>query len=804
VANEPEGPASRTEAQALGELARCENLAQTASWAAKWSARISAADGALVWTPDTANQLFVCVAAEGEGTKPFLRRSVPRDNETVHELLRDKRPSTIDRKDFQTSQDLLLKGLPAAIQTAIAIPLQAEGQVVALLELLFAQPQKAGQRMAALESFLRHAEVALDQAVKGEKKTVGMLQAIERLTNLYDLSKAFGSTIDLNDLNEIIVRKAVDFGVAEVASLWLFEAETSDVVLAATAVNENYDVANPPDAVGGSIVGNLLVGQKVIRDNKVPETIALATENEGYPVRSVLAFALLEDQKPVGALVLVNKRGRQPQFTPEDQELLLDLSRQAVRALRNARQYEAEKKVEELDALLTVSREITATLDLDKVMHKIVNATAAVIAYDQCAIAIMDRGKLRLGAISGIVKVDRHDPKIRTTQDLLEWVFFSGSDVAVVQEADGKIQTERPETEEKFRAFFEQTGFRSFHALLLNDEEGKLGVLAFLRKKPLILGEDAQDLLAILVNQATVAVRNAQLYKQVPLPGFLKPLAEKRRQFLEIPKRRRFAFGIGLALLLILLFAVPWRLRIEGPARILPGRRAAVTAGVDGTIESVLRNEGDTVAAGDVIATLYAESYRSSLADARSAYQIAMSDVAKFREAADSAATFDAQSRLAELGAKMALEEDRLARTTLRSPLAGVIVTPRIQERAGQFLARGSELCVVADVGSVLAEVGVPENDSSLIRAEEAVTLKLNPFPTRIFRGVLKRPGTHVREDEKDRFVVAEVQVESPPGLLKTGMQGKAKVSTVRVPIAVAIFRKPARYLWNKLWPLLP
>src|SRR6185295_1918978 len=137
----------------------------------------------------------------------------------------------------------------------------------------FTQPQKPGQRMAGLESFLRHAEVALDLAVKGEKKTVGMLQAIERLTNLYDLSKAFGSTIDLADLNQIIVRKAVDFGVAEVASLWLLEAETSDVVLAGSAVNENYDVENAPDAVGGTIVGNLLVSQRVIRDNAVsPQT----------------------------------------------------------------------------------------------------------------------------------------------------------------------------------------------------------------------------------------------------------------------------------------------------------------------------------------------------------------------------------------------------------------------------------------------------------------------------------------------------------------------------------------------------
>ncbi len=804
MVNESEGPSSRLESEALGELARCENLAQTAAWAAKWGARIAGADAALVWTPDAANPLFVCVAAEGEGTKPFLRRSIPRDKGTAHDLLRDKRAVAIDHKDFQASQDPLLKGVPAAIQTCIAVPLEAEGQIVALLELLFAQPQKAGPKVSVLESFLRHAAVSLDQALKAEKKTVGMLHAIERLTNLYDLSKAFGSTIDLNDLNQIIVRKAVDFGVAEVASLWLLEAETSDVVLAGSAVNENYDVENAPDAVGGSIVGNLLVSQRVIRDNAVSPQTAMAKENEGYPVRSAIAFPLLEDQRPVGALVLVNKRGRHPEFTSEDQELLQDLARQAVRALRNARQHEAEKKVEELDALLAVSREITATLDLDKVMQKIVNASAALIAYDECSIAIMDKGRVRLGAVSGKLAIDRHDPKIRAMQDLLEWAFSSGSDIAVSQDADGKIQTDRPETEEKFLAFFKETGFHSFHGLLLNDDEGKLGILGFFRKKPLVLDENARDLVAILVNQATVAVRNAQLYKQVPLPGFLKPLAEKRRQFLEIPRRRRIAWTGAILLLLLLLVAIPWRVRVGGPARILPGQRSAVTAGVEGTLNTVLHHEGDAVSAGEVIATIDPGIYQAALANARADYAIATSDAARFQEAADSAAMFDAQSKKEELKARIALEEDRLARTSLRAPSAGVIVTPRIEERVGQFLAKGTELCVVADVGSVLAEVAVPETEASLIRVGQTVALKLNPYPTRTFRGTLVRPGTHVREEGQERFVVAEVQIDHPSGLLKTGMQGQAKISTIKVPIGVAIFRKPARYFWNKLWPILP
>ncbi len=792
------------EASALAELALCENLSQISGWAAKWSAELTRADAALLWAPDTVHPIYLCIGAYGRGTEKVLRRSVARSEGFLRDLLRDKRPATLDRIDFAGSKDPMLKNLPEDMDTALIVPLEAEGFSVGVLALLFRKRPNTIETLSRVRGFVQHAAPALGRALRAERKTVGMLHAIERLTNLYDLSKAFGSTIDLAELNGVILRKAVDFGVAEVASLWLFDPESSDVLLAGTAVNENYEVENAPDAVGSSIVGDLLAERRVLRGAKIPEDHPLAGENEGYPIRSVLAFPLLEDDKPVGALVLANKRGRHPEFTAEDQELLQDLTRQAVRALRNARQYEAEKKIEELDALLTVSRQITSTLDLDRVMTTIVNATAALVPYDQCSIAILDRGKVRLGAISGMLKLDRNDPKQQTLEGLLEWVFFSGADIAVTQQEDGTIRTDRPETEEKFRAIFQQTGFRSFHGLLLNDDEGKLGVLAFQSRKPLDFGGDTRDLLAILVNQATVAVRNAQLYRHVPLPGFLKPFAESRRKLLEVPKRRRLAWGLGALAVVLLLVAIPWRVRVAGSARILPGRRASVTAGVDGIVRSVLRREGDLVAAGGIIATLDPSNYQTALAEARAEYRIADSEVARYREAGDAPRMFEAMSRKDELEARILLEEDRFARTSVRAPIKGVIVTPRIEERVGQLLTKGTELCVVADVGSVVAEVAIPEAEASLIRRGERVALKLNPFPTRLFHGTVNRPGSHVREEGDDRFVITEVSVEDDAGLLKTGMLGKAKVSTIKVPLVRAMVRKPARYLWTKLWPLLP
>ena len=798
-----DGEDGEAEVSALAELALCENLSQTSGWAARWSASMAGADAALLWAPDTVHPLFLCIGAHGEGLESILRRSVPRESGIVHDLVRDRSAIALDRSDIDSSADPFLRGVPASIRACLAIPLVAEGIVVGLLALFFEKTADTDDTLVRIEGFLHHAAPALGRALRSERKTVGMLRAIERLTNLYDLSKAFGSTIDTDELATLVVRKAADFATAEVASLWLLHGEEGEVTLAATAINENYEV-EAPAAVGMSVVGDVIADQASLRRNRIPESDPMSGENDGYRVRSILAIPLIEDEATIGALALANKRGRHPEFSPEDEELLQDLARQAVRALRTARQHEAEKKVEELDALLAVSREITSTLDLDKVMNSVVNATSALIDYDRCGIAIQQKGRLRLGAISGAAEVDRKNPEVIRMEDLLQWVFLSGSDASITQTEDGEISADRPETEEKFRTLFRETGLRSFYGVVLKDEEGKLGALAFESKEPFGFDEGTRDLLSILVNQATVAVRNAQLYQQVPLVGFLKPLMEKRRRLAEIPKRRKRAWAIGALAAAVILFVVPWPLRISGPARVLPGRRAAVTSLVDGIVAAVHHREGDRVEAGDVIATLKSEPYEASLAEARSALAIAESDVARARQEADASAVFDGESRKREARAGIVLAEDRLARTRLTAPASGVIVTPRIEERVGQMLASGAELCVIADVQNVTAEVAVPESDVALVKPGQKTALKFNPYPGRLFRGSVERVAARIRQDGEERFLIAEVAIHNPDGLLKTGMLGTGKVSVGTRRIFTAFFRRPARYLWNKVWPLLP
>jgi RND family efflux transporter MFP subunit len=793
------GRAAEAESAMLAELARAGSLAERSAWAARWAARLVAADSAVLFVVDPGQSTLVSTGAFGETATRGKRKTASREEGLAAEVLRE-RETRIVRGD---AADPLVVALPRRATTALVAPLPLEKGAAGIVVLGLGEAP-APERLAALERFLRHAAAAVEKAREAEGRTVGLLAAIERLTSLYDVTKAFGSTIDLGDLSALVARKAADFAVAEVASLWFLDSDNGDVSLAATAVNGNYDVASPPEFVGGSLVGDVLADRTIVRKNALADDDPLRHSDPSYETRSALAVPLVEDDAPIGVLVAVNKRGRNPEFTQADEELLTDVSRQAVNALRNARRYEAEKRVAELDALLAVSREITATLDLDKVMKTIVNASSALIQYDRCAIGIMQKGHLRVGAISGMASLERSDPSVRRTEELLQWVFYGGKDVAVEQTEDGRIVADRPETEEKFRVFFRESGMNAYYGLLLQDEEGKLAVLGFESREPLQIDEERHDLVQILVNQATVAVRNAQLYQQVPLSGFLKPLLERRQRLAAIPLKRRRAWAIAAAVTLVLLFAVPWPIRVAGPTRILPGRRVAVTAEVDGVIKSVERREGDTVRQGDVIAVLQKDDYEAALAHADAAFQIAESNVARYRHENDASAMFQALAQRDEYALRVALAKENLSRVNLKAPAAGVVVTPHLEDRIGQILAKGAEFCVLADVAIVTAEVAVPEADASLLKPGQQVALKLNPYPTRVFRGRVTRIGAEIHQEGEERFVIAESQVENPDGLLKAGMVGRGKVVTGTRSMAFALMRKPARYLWTKLWPVLP
>ncbi|HQR68608.1 MAG TPA: HlyD family efflux transporter periplasmic adaptor subunit, partial [Thermoanaerobaculia bacterium] len=157
-----------------------------------------------------------------------------------------------------------------------------------------------------------------------------------------------------------------------------------------------------------------------------------------------------------------------------------------------------------------------------------------------------------------------------------------------------------------------------------------------------------------------------------------------------------------------------------------------------------------------------------------------------------------------EMRARAAWAEERLAGTQLRAPAAGTVVTPRLDERVGQLLSAGTELAVLVETSSLLVELAVEEDDATRLTVGQPVSLKMNSYPTRTFRGTVSRVGAAIHAEAGERFVIAETRIENPEGLLRPGMLGKGKISTGRRPILWALVRRPARWAVLKIWPMLP
>src|SRR5256886_6371285 len=100
----------------------------------------------------------------------------------------------------------------------------------------------------------------------------------------------------------------------------------------------------------------------------------------------VMATPMVVKGVTVGAIQVMNKVGDEGIFDGHDRELLEGLAASAAVALRNAQLVAAERRAKDLAVLLEISREITATLDLDRVLLSVVNLASRAFPSDHRAV----------------------------------------------------------------------------------------------------------------------------------------------------------------------------------------------------------------------------------------------------------------------------------------------------------------------------------------------------------------------------------------------------------------------------------
>lgn len=173
-----------------------------------------------------------------------------------------------------------------------------------------------------------------------EEENRRLRRAVEELSILNAIGSAIGSTMDLNEVVELIVQESVKNLNVEQAAVMLLQHDQDNDPFRTMARKAHSGTEVVPFRFGQQLTGWMLKNRKPLMINDLQQDERFKTvAPEDFPIHSLLSVPLRAKGQMVGLLNVFNKRGDQG-FTKEDQRLLSIIASQSSQIVENARLYE--------------------------------------------------------------------------------------------------------------------------------------------------------------------------------------------------------------------------------------------------------------------------------------------------------------------------------------------------------------------------------------------------------------------------------------------------------------------------------
>jgi putative peptide zinc metalloprotease protein len=262
-----------------------------------------------------------------------------------------------------------------------------------------------------------------------------------------------------------------------------------------------------------------------------------------------------------------------------------------------------------------------------------------------------------------------------------------------------------------------------------------------------------------------------------------------------IKSRRSRAPLAAVAVVLLLIFAVPWTRRtITAEALLKPEREVTVQSPEDGVVMGVFAHEGDTVAVGQPLflvesAAIDTEAQRSLVARERFTRKSGSN-----RAVADAAMAYQAEARASAAQTAVETAQERQSFLTVRSPIAGRILTSRTEDLKGRYVAAGYSLANIGDCRKMVAELPVSERLLEYLKPGSPASARVQTRPMKTWAGsismispaTLDQPVTAKAGKEPsapsstpDRFVALAL-FDNSDGTLLPGAAARVKIRSGR------------------------
>ena len=182
-----------------------------------------------------------------------------------------------------------------------------------------------------------------------EQQIIALKKRISDLTSLIDVSTIISSTLDLDELIDLVMQKAQTVMRAEASSIMLLNEETNllECCFASGAVQDQVKdkmQLKLGQGIAGWVAetGEPVIVQDVNSDSRFYQKV---DKHTGFVTRSILAAPLKVKGKVIGVAEVINRRDGKP-FTQDNREIFSTFCRQVALAIENAKvhQYKLEQQ----------------------------------------------------------------------------------------------------------------------------------------------------------------------------------------------------------------------------------------------------------------------------------------------------------------------------------------------------------------------------------------------------------------------------------------------------------------------------
>jgi two-component sensor histidine kinase/putative methionine-R-sulfoxide reductase with GAF domain len=218
-------------------------------------------------------------------------------------------------------------------------------------------------------------------------------QSARHLRLLTETIAAVNSTLDLDEVFDLIARKVAEALETDACFVYLYDQGSDELVLRASFGTRVVEMTPVPKMrPGEGITGTAAAERAPIM---IPREAHLDPRFKSFPnlreehYQSILAVPILAKERLEGALNVRTEKARE--FTAAEIDLLMAIAGQVAQAIENAKLYEhAQRRVAELEALAVISEAVSESLYVEESLEAIVKTTMKAVGATGAALVLED------------------------------------------------------------------------------------------------------------------------------------------------------------------------------------------------------------------------------------------------------------------------------------------------------------------------------------------------------------------------------------------------------------------------------